>query len=264
MNTDIERFLNNEMNEEERLLFLEKVNSDNELKETIALYKEMQPIYNDRDWKLERGSKNHPKVTDSVAFLNSEKGKNIKKVISEEANLYFNKQTKTTKIRKLFITTGAIAAIFIIGFFLMNTNETNTDLYTAYKNDWSEIPSLTVRGTNNDFSAIETLFRQKKYSESLLLLEKLKKNETTISDPQILLYEGILNLELNKYEKAIFTFKSLLKKDTLDSYKTYWYLALTYLKKGDIKETKKALQMVLNDTKNFKDKEAEALLSILK
>ncbi len=258
MDTNIERFLNNEMNKEERALFIKEMNSNEKLKEAVEIYKEMQLIYNDDDWNIENLSTKHPKIDRSLTFLRSEKGENIKNVIAEEANLYFSEKPTSSRIRKLFLMVGSIAAIFIISFFLLKAKETNTDLYAEYKNDWKELPSLTLRGDNNNFTSVEALFKQKKYKESLLLLEQLK--QTTSQDSQILMYEGILNLELNKKEKAIRIFKDLLKRDSLDTFKAHWYLALSYLKSNNLNSTKMELQILLNDDKNFKDIEAKELL----
>ena len=264
MDTNIERFLNNEMNKEERALFIKEMNTNEELKEAVEIYKEMQVIYNDADWNIETSSLKHPKIDRSLAFLRSEKGKNIKNTIAEEAEIYFSQKHTPLRIRKFILTAGSIAAIFIIGFFLLKTNETNIDLYAEFKNDWKELPSLTLRGNTNDFTSIETLFRQKKYKKSLLLLETHKQKTTSSLDPQLLLYEGILNLELNKKEEAVRIFKELLIKDTLDAFKAHWYLALSYLKTNNLTLAKQELQIIINDPKNFKDKEAKELLAQLK
>ncbi|TCI90202.1 tetratricopeptide repeat protein [Tenacibaculum sp. M341] len=261
MDNNIERFLNDQMDAKERALFLQEMSTNPELKETVELYQDMQTLYSEDDWKLEDATTKNTKIQESLAFLRSEEGEHIKKAIAKGADSYFAQEAKAPKIRKLILVASSIAAMLLIGLFVFNTSETNTELYASYKNDWQELPSLTLRGDTNDFSRIESLFKQQKYTESLALLEKFKEEKT--DDPQILMYEGVLNLELNQQEKAIQIFNELIQKDTLDSYKAHWYLALSYLKSDNTKQAKKELQFIINDGKNFKDKEAKELLSKL-
>jgi len=205
MDDRIERYMNGLMPEEELNLFLEEINKNEELKSTIDVYREMNAIYNDDDWEIMPKDKKNPTIEKHVEFLRSEKGNHIKNVILEEQENYFNQQPKRN-FKKIISLTASIAAILTIGFFLLNSP--NDSLYDDYKNNWQELPSLTLRGKNTDATKIETLFANKKYKEALTALNIFAK-ETNIKDSQILIYKGILHLELNEHDKAITVFKEL-------------------------------------------------------
>lgn len=265
--TTIERFLNNEMNNDERALFLEQIQQDEELKNAVETYKEMQLLYNDNDWEITDRSNKHPKIMESLAFLQSKEGERIKSIIQQEGVLYFTEKPKTKKgIFSIITTVSSIAAIFLIGFFLFKnfTNPSNVDLYNDYKNDWQELPSLTLRGDNSHLTDIETLFKQKNYTKVLALLETSQKNNSKFTDPQLLIYLGITQLELDKNNEAVETFNKLLQGNNLDAYKGHWYLALSYLKLNNTSLAKQELQLILSDTANFKDKEAKEILKKIK
>ncbi|CAM1345290.1 tetratricopeptide repeat protein [Tenacibaculum amylolyticum] len=261
----IERFINNEMNAKERQFFLEEMNANEELKNTVEIYQEMHHIYDDNDWELTDIQAKHPDILKNFEFLQSEKGQQIKNAIYEESNTYFAKNTKTNSLRKLIIFSSSIAAILIVSFSLFFNNVSNnpSDLYAEFNNNWQELPSLTLRGNESKLSDLEHLFKQKKYSDALQVLELARKDEKLVSDPQILLYMGVLNLELHKTQEAIKIFKELQNSNTLDAFKAHWYLALSYLKEGNKKLSVEQLQKLLNDQMNFKDKEAKSLLEKL-
>ncbi|WP_075344246.1 tetratricopeptide repeat protein [Tenacibaculum agarivorans] len=259
----IEKFLTKEMDEQERLEFLKELETNAELKDAIAIYSSMRSIYDDEDWELSTLDKKDPRLTTSLDFLQSEKGKQIAAVIQQEKDTYFAEIPKQQKgIRKMIITFGSIAAIFIIGFFLSKnfTTASNFELYSDYKNNWEELPSLTVRGNADTLTEVETLFKQQNYAKASELLEHYLKNNTNSLDPQLLLYSGILQLELNKNEEAIETFTTLLQSNTLDAYKAHWYLALSYLKLDNTASAKQELQKIVSTNSNFKYKEAQELL----
>lgn len=261
----IERFINNEMNAEERQFFLEEMNSNEELKSTVEIYQEMQHIYDDNDWELTDLQTKHPDVVKNLEFLQSKKGQQIKNVIYEESDAYFSKNTKPNSLRKLIIFSSSIAAILIVSFSLFFNNVSNnpSDLYAEFNNNWQELPSLTLRGKESKLSDVEHLFKQQKYSDALQVLELIRKDEKLTSDPQVLMYMGVLNLELNKTQEAIKIFKELLNSNTLDAFKAHWYLALSYLKEGNTKLSIEQLQKLLNDKMSFKDEEAKMLLEKL-
>jgi len=145
MNDKVERYINGLMPEEELNLFLEEINNNDELKNTIAIYKEMNSIYNDDDWELTPQDKKNPTIDKHLEFLRSEKGNSIKNAILEEQENYFNKPKYNFK--KIITVVTSVAAILIIGFFILKSP--NTNLYNDYKDNWQELPSLTLRGLNN-------------------------------------------------------------------------------------------------------------------
>ncbi|WP_109299767.1 tol-pal system YbgF family protein [Aquimarina sp. AU474] len=258
----IDRYLKGEMNDEERNLFLKEINENKELANSVEVFKEMQLIYDNNDWEII--NKKHPSMQKHIDFLEGEKGQGIKNVIYQEADNYHSQ--KPHKLKKIILFAGSIAAILIIGFLLLyrpNDFDANS-LYSEFSNDWKELPSLTLRGSDTDLTNAEILFNQEKYVEALRALESLKQKNPVKTDSQLLMYIGVAQLELGKHEEAINTFRKLLSSNTLDAAKAHWYLALSYLKIDNIKIAEQELEIMVNDTMNFKDEEAKDLIDKLK
>lgn len=262
MEQDIERYLTNEMTQEEVAAFLHKIDTDPEAKKLFNLYQEMHLIYDQNNWELSDKKTANQKVQQYEQFLRSDKGKEIADSIKAAEQSYFNeKPFGLTKILK-YIT---VAAIFIAGLFLVieyNQRSDTEQLYATYKN-WEELPSLTLRDQNSDLTAIEQQFRAENYEESLRLLNTYILHNDQEANPQLLMYVGISQLEVHKNTAAKDTFMQLLDSKTLDADKAHWYLALSYLKSQDVEKAKAELTLLLEKPTNFKNKEAKELLSTL-
>jgi len=256
----IEKYLNGLLSEEELELFLKQVDEDSSLRESLKLEQEMRLVFNDNDWAITQNSKS---VNDSIEkhqqFLQSNKGQEIKNNIASTANDFFKE--KKNNYQKAFSLVGTIAAIFILGFFVFKNSFANPDLYYTYKNNWEELPSLTLRGENSNLSEVESLFKDGKFTQALVILNNLPNEKA--SDPQILLYNGVLNLELNNTQKAIENFQLLQKSDSIDAFKAHWYLALAYIKSDKKESALSELKTLLEKSKTFKNKEAKELIQEL-
>jgi predicted negative regulator of RcsB-dependent stress response len=84
-------------------------------------------------------------------------------------------------------------------------------------------------------------------------------------DINYLVFGAIAEMKNNQHEEAI---DILQKSRQLDSDERYrdiidWYLALSYLKQGDINKSKEFLSSIAND-KHYKKEEAGAILKLLK
>lgn len=254
----IEKYLSGLMSEEEEVLFLKEVNTNEGLKNALTTYKDMEIILDDNDWQITDFDDKNPKIKEHVNFLQSEKGKHIKEIISQEESNYFRKSS--SKFTKIISITASVAAVLMVSFLLLKSP--NTNLYDSYKNDWQELPSLTLRGENNSIAQLETLFNDQKYTEALALLNTYTDTNVT-NNPQILMYKGVLNLELNNHQKAIASFTQLQNSNSIDAFKAHWYLALTYLKTKENKLALKELKLLTSKSKVFKHKEASSLIKEL-
>ncbi|MHA7056118.1 tetratricopeptide repeat protein [Aquimarina sp. M1] len=267
MNTleqDIEKYLHGEMTKVEEAIFLKKIDKDLAAKEKLELYREMHTVYDEKNWELIDRKATYKKVEQYDRFLKSDNGKTISEAILKAEQSYFE-EPNSSKIKQIFIYVGAIAAVFVVGLFLVNqfNQSVNGDqLYAEYK-DWDDLPSLTLRDGADDLTNIERLFRDKRYEESLSLLQKYMLDNDQEMNPQILLYSGVIQLELDQNEAAIHTFTKLRNSNTLDAPKADWYLALSYLKLGDLKNTRSRLKLHIESAVNFRKREAKKLLKEL-
>lgn len=258
----IEAFLNKEMTTEESTAFEQKIEKDPEARKVFELYRDMHIIYNDADWKITDSSSKHPKIKQHEDFFKSEKGKTLANSIQNVEKEYFNTTSKN-QTRQYFYSACAIAAFLVFGIFMFSKLSTkkddHRDLYVTYK-DWSDLPSLTLRGDANNLVKAEKLFRQKNYTEALTLFKKYQKENNTTINWQALLYTGIAQLETNQNEAAIASFEKLKNSSSLDANKAYWYLALAYLKTNKPNNALKELRQLSKDPDNYKYKTGIELL----
>ncbi|PKV51770.1 hypothetical protein ATE84_3868 [Aquimarina sp. MAR_2010_214] len=262
---EIQLYLYGEMTPEQKMVFEEKMNANPQLQKDVTTYQEMHTIYNDTDWNItEEHTAKNPKVVAYEAFLKSEKGKAIANSIKNTEKGYF--QDKSTSGIKKWIRYGvSIAAVFAIGFFVFyqyNSDIDSKSLYAEYKN-WNDLPSLTLRDENTALATAEKLFRNQKYQEALAIFLAHQPVESKNLNPQILMYTGITQLELDQNETALKTFEILLHSNTLDASKANWYLALTYLKMDDVNKAKERLQIIIDSPKNNQYQKALDLFNSL-
>ncbi|SEL16475.1 hypothetical protein SAMN04487910_1908 [Aquimarina amphilecti] len=264
MEQEIEKYLNGEMTKEETIIFLEKIDGNPDAKEALTLYQEMNTIYDSENWNITDKKPSYKKIREYEEFFKGDKGASVKNAIGKAEQSYFE-EPQTSKMKRIFLYVGGIAAIFIAGLFLLgqfNKDIDNSQLYAEYK-DWNVLPSLVLRDGATELADIEKLFRNKKNEESLILIEKYMTENNQEANSQILLYLGANQLELNKNEDAIESFTKLLTNNTLDSSKAHWYLGLCYLKLGELGKAKIEFKSLKNSGLNFKKTEIEELLTLL-
>lgn len=255
---EIEAYLNDEMTSDERASFEASLKESQVMREQFEVYKEMHTIYNDADWELADKRSNHGIVRAHERFLQSEEGRNLTNSIKNAGNSYFEEKSGSN-VKRILMYAGAVAAmlIAIAIVILKNGSIDEQQLYASYKN-WDDLPSLTNRDGNSDLSEGESLFQNGRYEEAQKIFESLQE-DPNYSSPELLLYIGAIQLELNKDEDALKTFKELADSNALDAPKARWYLALAYLK-GNQKEKAAAELELLIKNEGFKYSEAKKLL----
>ncbi len=261
---EIEAYLNGEMTPEERQRFENKIHTNPDAKKELELYQEMRTILDDADWEVTDTSSQHVKVKNYEAFLKSEKGKSIATGIKSAENNYF-KERPRNRVRQLIVYVGSIAAVLVIGLFVflqLSKEVDSKSLYAKHKN-WDELPSLTLRDANTELAEAEKLFKQQQYQEALDIFKKYQTEKSETLNPQVLLYIGVTQLELNRNEEAIESFKILRNSNTLDASKADWYLALAYLKLKDTEKAKKHLDQLVKTPNGYKYTAAVQLLDVL-
>lgn len=268
MSSDLEKkitaYLGGEMTPKEQEAFKERINNEPEVKRLFVLSQEMDTIFDDSDWEITNASSKHPKIQQYETYLKSPKGKSITTTIQDVENDYFSDKPKN-RIKQLIIYAGSIAAILVLGLFVITKSTKNIDsehLYVAYKN-WNELPSLTLRDGDSEIAKAEKFFRQKEYSKALVIFQNYQIENKENLNSQVLMYTGITQLELDQNEKALLSFKKLAQSNSLDAPKAHWYLALTYLKMKNIEEAKKELQKLITASNGYKKQSTDELIKIL-
>lgn len=256
----IERFLKNELSIEEKDNFLERLDTDEAFKEHFLLEKQLSESLDEKNWSFVENI-NSEEVTEYSELFRSEEAKSLQKTLSEVS--LEHKKEGSSKKRNVFYLTGiAVAVLLLITLNLFNGSD-STDYYSDYIM-LNELPSFVDRSETidkQDLMSAESYFKEKKYKDALLILNKISIPE--LKDGNYYVYKAIALMELNKYKEAETTLNTLINSDLIDSPKGYWYKALLFIKSKQEEKARKELKYLLMKS-DYKQKEAKELLEKIK
>lgn len=228
-----DRYLNNELSEEEINSFEEQLKSDADFKEDFDIYSALESSL-------------------ASKFKNEEEAIALQKTLSDLGSHYIKQgenDKKETKVISLFRFRNLMVAASIallIGFFLFNNGR------SPVYDDFAQHNSLelVVRGDNNEaISKAETAFNAKNYEEALKQLTILSVNYP--NDAEISLYMGISQLELNHYVEAETIFNAISEGNSALATKAVWYKALTFLKQKKLRECEEILKTIPESAEEY-------------
>lgn len=258
----IEAYLSGNMNVIDKEVFEASLLSNAELQKEVEIHKTLKYTLNENEWILRKNKKNDEEIVKIKNLKRSEEYSKTIKSIKEAGSIYFEKKPLNQSKKWIYYCCAIVSVVCILVMVqYFNVSHTTDSLYVEYS-DWSELPSLTTQGDVQDNLAKgEQLFFDKKYKEAIYVFS----NSLNTSDftPYILSYLGVSYLEIGEYQKSLQTFNTLLKSDSLDSSKGYWYTALVYLKMGKKQKAKDTLHLILQNKKNFNFLKAKELLEKL-
>lgn len=195
--------------------FEERLKIDNDLRNLLALQKEVYEILNKRI------------VSEEIEFRS-----NLSTVTN---NFRYNTEAKVINFKKI-ISCGAVACILIIGaLFFFSKSE--TDLY--------ELPSLrseVLRGSlvSGSYERAIQVFNKGDYAEASRQFEILLN--TSPGQIQYRYYLGLTYLGDKKWIKAIESLMPISKGISVFSDPAKYYLAITYYEIGDFSNAEKLLK----------------------
>lgn len=257
----IGKYLNGELKEGELKIFEAQLASDEELAAEVEEYQN-DSLYQD--------------LTDDLQLLGQqmeleetlkEVGATYKKDLEAAATSLKvehqqtpSKATKTPSKNKIKssrlwwigIAAAAVLAVVFIGiqFFTPPSPEA---LY-AVSIDKQNIANFGTKSSSTEkkLKKGQDAFKQEKYEEVIEILGNMED-----SNDEVKVCLGVAYLELNKYSEAIETLESIENEG-----KKKWYLALAYLKQGNIEKTKEFL-LEIDDPHDYYYPKAKKLLSNL-
>ncbi len=227
-----DRYLNNELSEEELKSFEEQLKSDTDFKEDFEVYCALESSLVSK-------------------FENEEEALALRKTLSDLGSQHIKQgesNKKETKVIPLFRFRNLMVAASIallIGFFLFNNGSPVYEDFAQHNS-----LELVVRGDNNEaISKAEHAFNSKNYEEALKQLTVLAGNYP--NDSEISLYLGISQLELNNYDEAETIFNNIGEGNSAFATKAVWYKALTFLKQRKLHECKEVLKTIPESAEEY-------------
>jgi tetratricopeptide (TPR) repeat protein len=257
----IASYLNNQMVKAEKATFEVQLTNDAKLASFVDTFSTLEGVYNEDKWTV----KSNATLEEVKELANEFRTKDVldlsKKIRAIQENTNQERATRSRKSYFYYISSAvAIAAVCTLFYFSFKQSITATDAFEQY-HDWTSLPSFqTKSASENNLAKASALFQEEKYQEALAIFTK----ESDTYNPQIQLYIGISQLELENYHEAIQTFDKLLNSNTVDNHKAYWYTSLTYLKQNDAEKAKKVLNTLIENPTNYNYEKARKLLKKLK
>jgi len=262
INEKLERYLNDQMEAEEKAQFEKEIAQSPELQELIELHQQVTVLDDEAEWISFEGDVNE--IKEKIPLFEDEETKAFSKSIREFRNDQVGPTGRKSVVwKRLAVFSGVAASILLALFFNMQGGGDLDQLYVEHSS-WNELPSLTVKGDPvQERAEVEQLFEQKKYAEVITNVREisLKSNETNLA---LILYQGVAQLELDQYENALNSFRELTISNTIDHHKGYWYTAMVYLKQGNKVLLVESLEVIAANSTYYNHEEALALLKEIK
>lgn len=253
----IERFLKNELSEEEKKVFLKNIKEDSDFREQVLLEKKLIEVFNQENWSFIEKIDN-TELFEYEKLYKSNFTNEIKQSIKKANKDY---QKKRSSVRKLLYYAAAIVVVFLTTVIFLDNFSKQDEFFEVYLSE-TELPSFANRGNSAEEKLIqaEMLFNQKEYIKALpIFLEHLEVEKNNSS---LYLYVAICYIKLEQYTNAEKVLNQLINSDLIDASKAHWFKSLLYLKSKDKGLAKKELEVIINNS-YYNKEQAEKLLKEL-
>lgn len=158
------------------------------------------------------------------------------------------KKSRRFVIRRKHLLAAVIVIIAVISIVFykkssgISKDEIFASYYRAYKSDYST--SFFRVFPKNNLNNAYSLYDKGNYPEAISLLKTVIRCDTTNTNAYFLL--GVSFIETQNYKEAIKSLSYVIGRDNYIADQTEWYLALCYLKTGQIKEATSLLNNLAN------------------
>ncbi|TZF81533.1 tetratricopeptide repeat protein [Pedobacter sp. BS3] len=231
---DISRFADGEMTGEELTRFEERLQQDENLRNEVAFYRNVQSslrmklVKDDQDKALE----------DTLHRLSKE---------------HSSRTAKIVPMRRYAAWASAVAAVFVIFMVWMPWKK---DLYQQYNT--TEMLTTAERGdaTTNNMQTAADAFNNKDFEKAKTLLAQVVQAEPDNSMARF--YYGVSLLETGDIAQSRKTLADVYQGASVFKYEAAFYIALSYLKQHDKSHCKEWLIKIPTDAANY-DKAQELL-----
>lgn len=231
-----EKYLLNEMTAEEKSVFENKLQTDDNFSEQFQIYKETTQFLELKFSKEAVDFKQNLKVIGSNHF-----GKPV---------------TKKSKVISLQSKWFAVAAMLVVFMGVWYFNQSGNPTFSDY-NNYNEAQFIERSDTNQNLVDAQTFFNAKNYKKASQSFAKIED----LTNPELQLYYGISLIETDDYAKASVLLTNISQGNSVYKEEAIWYLALSSLKQKDYKTCKKQLELISHDSEKYN--QAQKLLKEL-
>lgn len=232
----IEAFLNNELGQEERAIFENRLQNEADLQEEVALHKQIKGFVKQHE----------------VENLKSQ----VKTWLSEEATPKATMtvhKTRTFTLNNIMKIAAAVVIVSGMGWYLFTDKLSGGGSQEQYLSELVSQNPTMLQGSD-DRSFWTEAFRNKNYQQVIDSLEA--KPERT---PEEAYHLGLAYTATKNYPKAIEHFSSKIVQDSVYSEKANWAIALIYLEQNNKAKAKSLLEKIAKSDSEFAEKAKKLL-----
>lgn len=150
---------------------------------------------------------------------------------------------KASYLNKLLYS--VIAAVVVIGLAISFVINRTKDYFETYYQSYPNVYQPIVRGEEGNYSDAFQAYENKAYLNAEKAFSNILQTE---DNPNLLFYQAMSQIELQKYDEAIQNLERLSIINFDFNRESQWYLALLYLKDHN---TKKAYNQLVELQKNY-------------
>ncbi len=268
------KFIYGELDQKEEIQFLNKIESDPELKEYIRLQKEIDAVLTEDSWSATEFDANNPKARTYLTYFTDEENRRfyekLKSLSVTNTNVddFMVDQTESDtrkisrpKTLKWIGAVAAVLAIALLGWQFLGSSEWSSDELYAKYSAYENLPGMTDKNGENVLAEAEIAFKQGNYELAEEKLSSYHFNPEDGFSDIATIYRALSVAEIGRLEEALAIIAPVAEDDnSLRREDAQYYLALLLLKKNDIERSQALLNAIANDAGHKRATQARELL----
>ncbi|MDW7695046.1 tetratricopeptide repeat protein [Flammeovirgaceae bacterium SG7u.111] len=233
----IEAYLQNTMDEEERKLFEEYMGDSPEFAEEVSLHSHF------------------------LAALEAQFNEELKQKLREATEEKTPFQVIKMKQRLVFSLAASLSILIMASYFLLYNVKSSEEVFMAYYEPYMNVASPNARGGQQGINKAFQLYDQKDFEAAADAFKEALKQAP--GDDSMRFYMAVSLISIGEASEAT----SILEDMSQDEEGLYfepsqWYLGMAYLQKGLSEEAKIQFEVIVKEESSYSEK-AKAILNEL-
>ncbi len=232
-----DRYLNDELNSDEKKQFEEKLKTDKALRDTLRLHKDVDFVIQSKE------------LLKSREML--EKIRRKRNLHTSTPYLFFYKHPVLLVAASLLIIIGIV---FLILISVKQSPRPET-IFKEYYMPFEMVNNIRITGDigyKDDFYEALNFYKEGRYNEAAEKINVIPESYMVSENSSLIFLSGLINIETDNIYKAEQYFLMVLKSNDKRYYHhAQWYLALIYLKDGKLEDAKVILFHIIDDRTSY-------------
>ncbi len=242
---NIENYIDNELRGQDLAQMEAAIEEDEDLKQEYRFRKEVNEALKEED------------VMNLRAKLQNISG------VESQTRPAVMEWVKRSKVAVAAASLAFLVGLGGIGYHYLNAPETTGEIFHKYYEPYET--TITFRSADTELNLLLTeayeMYQKENYTQALELFRQVMDKR---EDMAARLYSGISYMEIEKYQKASKSFRSVIEdENNLFLEQAKWYMSMCHLKIGDVSKARNLLAELSQESR-FYDERAKEVLKKLK